>query len=128
MGAASRFWIYLFGLGLVLCLSLVSVSAMALPAEEEKRLEVLLERLAGQTEVVFIRNDKEYTAAQAVTHLKLKLGHAKGKVDTAEEFIDKAGSASSISGKPYLIRQPGQEAEPAGPFLHKLLPAKPAGQ
>ncbi|MDR3632057.1 MAG: YfeK family protein [Desulfocapsaceae bacterium] len=95
--------------------------AHAMPSYEEARINAMLTVLEKRSDVVFIRNGNEYTAVEAAAHLRLKLDKARNRVDTAEEFIDKAGSSSSFSGKPYLVREPGKEALPANAFLHRLL-------
>lgn len=95
--------------------------AFAISPEQEERVNALLGLLAKESSMVFIRNGKEYTAADAVSHLRLKFGKTKKRLTTAEQFIDKVGSSSSVSGKPYMIRKPGEEAQPARPYLHLLL-------
>ena len=43
-----------------------------------------------------------------------------GKLD-AETFIAELASRSSLSGKPYLIRCPGQAPRPSGDWLEQRL-------
>ncbi|WP_250109506.1 DUF5329 family protein, partial [Escherichia coli] len=43
------------------------------------------------------------------------------RIDTAEQFIDKVASSSSITGKPYIVKIPGKSDENAQPFLHALI-------
>jgi hypothetical protein len=105
--------------GAVLCSSVSS--SPALSPREEARTEALLAALQQRTEVVFIRNGSEYDAARAAGHLRLKLEHSRDRLDSAEEFIDKAASSSSLSGKPYMVREPGQAPRPAREFLYQLL-------
>lgn len=52
------------------------------------------------------RNGTWYPAADARSHLmtKLKYLEDRGAVQTAEQFIERAASKSSVSGRPYLIR------------------------
>jgi hypothetical protein len=54
----------------------------------------------------FYRNGSWYDAHQARTHLELKYRYlcTKGQVSCAEDVIEKAGSTSSMSGKPYQIK------------------------
>jgi hypothetical protein len=44
--------------------------------------------------------------------LRQKLDYAAGrtKLKSAEQFIDLAGSSSTLSGKPYLVKCPGAAA------------------
>ena len=57
----------------------------------------------------FNRNGSWYTGADAKKHLLQKLDYLKDKVTVknTEQFIDMAASASSMSGKPYLVRCAG---------------------
>ncbi len=64
----------------------------------------------------FNRNGTWYSATEAVDHLNKKYEYLvrKGLVSSAEEFISRAGSESSLSGKPYQVKcgasQPVQSA------------------
>lgn len=57
----------------------------------------------------FNRNGTWYSAAEAKTHLRRKLAYLerKDKVHSAEQFIERGASASSMSGKPYWVRCEG---------------------
>ena len=54
----------------------------------------------------FSRNGSWHPAKEARTHLLRKLEYLEGKnaVQSTEQFIELAASASSSSGKPYLVR------------------------
>lgn len=56
----------------------------------------------------FNRNGSWYAGAEARAHLLKKLEHLEGKdmVSTAEQFIERGASTSSMSGKAYLVRCP----------------------
>ncbi|GAC1034933.1 YfeK family protein [Pseudomonas sp. No.21] len=60
---------------------------------------------------LFIRNGSEYPATEARDHLQKKLDYLnkKGLVDSSEDFIARAATESSMSGKPYKVRCNGQE-------------------
>lgn len=107
-------------LALALCLLLVT-PALALPPNEEVRVNALLAALEQRTGTAFIRNGSEHTAAEAAEHLRMKLGKARKRLSSAEEFVDKVASSSSLSGDPYMIREPGQSPQPANGFLRQLL-------
>lgn len=92
-----------------------------LNAHEEARINAMLDALSQQKELVFVRNGDEHTCDEAVSHLKLKLGNTRNRIDTAEQFIDKVASSSSITGKPYIVKIPGKSDENAQPFLHALI-------
>lgn len=92
-----------------------------LNAHEEARINAMLEALSQQKELVFVRNGDEHTCDEAVSHLKLKLGNTRNRIDTAEQLIDKVASSSSITGKPYIVKIPGKIDENAQPYLHALI-------
>jgi hypothetical protein len=58
----------------------------------------------------FQRNGKWYGAADARSHLQRKYDYLlkKNLVNTAEQFIERAASESSMSGREYRVRCPGQ--------------------
>lgn len=63
----------------------------------------------------FQRNGSWHDAAEARAHLQRKYDYLlkKDKVDSAEQFIERAASQSSMSGKPYRIACPGQPEQTA---------------
>jgi hypothetical protein len=73
------------------------------PAEQQK-IEALIAKVEALTDAVFIRNGSDYDAKSAAKFLRGKLGLNKSEIATAQDFIAKAGTGSSTSGKPYLIR------------------------
>lgn len=54
----------------------------------------------------FNRNGTWYGAEEAVAHLNRKYEYLldKGLVISAEDFVDRAASESSMSGQPYLVK------------------------
>lgn len=62
-----------------------------------------------------------HNCEEAVSHLRLKLGNTRNRIDTAEQFIDKVASSSSITGKPYIVKIPGKSDENTQPYLHALI-------
>jgi len=58
---------------------------------------------------VFIRNNKEYSAAEARDHIENKYAYVKRWVEKTEDFINYAATKSSITGEPYLTRCHGSE-------------------
>lgn len=95
--------------------------AFALSSREEARINTMLAALEKQAGIVFIRNGSEHTAAEAASHLRLKLSKTRDRLDSAEQFIDKVASSSSLTGQPYLVREAGKGERPANAFLHELL-------
>jgi hypothetical protein len=82
-----------------------AAAAAPLPAPAKAEIEVLLSRLETSG-CAFNRNGNWYPAVEAKAHLLRKLAYLedKGLVQTTEQFIERAGSTSSLSGKPCLVR------------------------
>lgn len=92
----------------VLCLN-GGASAAPLPPAARAEVDTLLTRLQTSG-CEFNRNGSWYAGADAKAHLLKKLDYLEGKdmVKTAEQFIERGASASSMSGKPYLVRCAGK--------------------
>lgn len=75
-----------------------------LNAHEEARINAMLNALAQKKDLTFVRNGDAHNCEEAVSHLRLKLGNTRNRIDTAEQFIDKVASSSSITGKPYIVK------------------------
>ncbi|MHC4756292.1 MAG: DUF5329 family protein, partial [Planctomycetota bacterium] len=73
---------------------------------EQDMIEKMISSLQQLSDSKFIRNGKEYTIDEAVTHIKRKWEWKKSEIKTAEDFITITGSKSSVSGEPYLIKHP----------------------
>ncbi len=97
----------------LLLLPLMAATAIghATPLSPTARAEVdaLLTRLQASG-CEFNRNGTWYPGAEARAHLqkKLEVLEGKGLVQTAEQFVDRGASSSSMSGKPYLVRCAGK--------------------
>ena len=94
----------LFALTAALCIMLQAARAAPLPAAE-----IEINHLLGLIETSgceFFRNGTWYDSQRAAAHLRGKYQAlaAGGQIETAEDFIDKAASSSSMSGQAYLIR------------------------
>jgi hypothetical protein len=81
-----------------------AASAAELAAGEKEKLEALLSKIENLKDAVFVRNGSEYDAKTAVKFLRGKWESSAAQIATARDFIEKAASVSSTSGKPYLIR------------------------
>lgn len=87
---------------------------------ELDRIEKLLRDIAVSG-LTFIRNGKEYDSHEAAAHLRRKWRAARGRIRTAEQFIDHIATRSSLSGRPYGIRlRDGRVVESAA-WLRKRL-------
>lgn len=77
-------------------------------ADDNREIEFLLSFVAG-SDCIFIRNGKEYEGNKASEHLARKYDYAKGRITSAEDFIDGIASKSSMTKKPYFVRCNGKK-------------------
>jgi hypothetical protein len=80
-----------------------TVFAAPLPPAARAEIDGLLSRLEASA-CQFNRNGTWYPATEAKSHLlrKLKYLEDRGLVQSAEQFIERAASSSSTTGRPYL--------------------------
>jgi hypothetical protein len=90
-------------------------------AAERARIERLLDSLAARKDLRFVRNGKEYTAAQAADFLRGKLQWNLEKIHTAKDFIEQVGTRSTTSGSIYLVRLADGRELPSAQFLTQEL-------
>ena len=101
----------------------VAASTPAAPSPVAGREIAALMQALGASHCEFNRNGSWYDATQARAHLQRKYDYLSKKnlVDSAEQFIDRAASRSSFSGKGYRVRCPGRpEQDSAGWFRDQL--------
>ena len=107
-------------------LPLLALAAAPVPAtpppQAEREIEQLIATLA-RSGCQFQRNGSWYDAAQAQAHLRKKYAYLRKRdmVASAEQFIERAGSQSSISGKPYQVRCSGRPAVTSASWLNDRL-------
>ena len=108
---------------LVLSLLVLGRAAVAddLPAAEKQKIEALLKHVEGLKDAKFVRNDSEYDAKTAAKFLRGKWDSNESKIKSAKDFIEKAASVSSTSGKPYLIRFKDGKDVKTGDYLSEQL-------
>jgi hypothetical protein len=87
-----------------------------------KEIEHLITHL-GSSGCQFNRNGSWHTSERAVSHLKRKYDYLvkKNLVPSAEAFIERAASESSVSGKPYLVKCGDTAAVPSAKWLREEL-------
>jgi hypothetical protein len=73
----------------------------------EQEIQHLFEFIS-QSDCIFIRNYTEYPAMEARDHMQTKYDYAKRWVGSAEQFIERIATKSSISGNRYQVRCQGE--------------------
>ncbi|MCP4301957.1 MAG: DUF5329 domain-containing protein [Gammaproteobacteria bacterium] len=106
---------------------LVPLFAAADATDTVAEIEYLLTTL-GTSECTFIRNGKRHNAENAEEHLRMKHRRGKRYVTTAETFIERLASSSSMSKKPYYVECSGDEPVPSGDWLMQRLSEYRAGR
>jgi len=107
-------------------ISLISIIAILLhsPAlfadDQDPEIDHLLAAI-GKSECIFIRNGTRHSAQKAEEHLRMKYKRGRRYATSAETFIEKLASKSSITRKLYVMECPGAAAEPAGEWLTRRL-------
>ena len=89
------------------------------PKEEISHLFSYLE----STSCEFYRNGSWHSGKEAVAHLKKKYQYLLDRklVSSAESFIERAATKSSISGKAYKVRCEGADPVDSGPWFNAEL-------
>ena len=103
---------------LVLAAALPFVALAAPPPKARNEISRLI-ALLGSSGCEFQRNGRWYPAGEARAHLQRKYEYLlkRDMVDSAEQFIERAGSQSSMSGRAYAVRCPGKPAVPSAQWL-----------
>ena len=109
-------------LGLTLGLSLMPAAHATPPETAQAEIDYLLTYIEASG-CKFYRNGTWYDAKRAQAHLRDKYEYLAGKdrIYTAEDFIEKAATKSSLSGWPYQVRCGGIEAVPTNAWLREVL-------
>lgn len=71
-------------------------------ASENGEINFLLSYIA-ESGCLFIRNGKKHKPDKAKEHLEMKYNRAKGRIQSAEDFIDKIATKSSFTGRSYKV-------------------------
>jgi hypothetical protein len=98
----------MFNISRLLALIAATLPITLLAAEPriaEKQIQHLMTHL-GSSGCQFNRNGTWYSSKEAVSHLSRKYDYLRKKqlAPTAEAFIERAATSSSVSGKPYLVK------------------------
>lgn len=83
---------------------IVATRAEATPdAKAQAEIDRLLAFVAASP-CRFVRSGTEYAGRAARDHLARKLDSVRARISSADEFVDRIASSSSLSGEAYLVR------------------------
>jgi hypothetical protein len=88
---------------------------------QRAKIERLIQSIEKLEDATFIRNDVEYDADEAAEHLRMKWRAQADEISSAQVFIDRIASRSSVSDEAYRIRMSDGSVVEAGDFLRKRL-------
>jgi Family of unknown function (DUF5329) len=111
-----------YALALVIGLAVMPAARAATPPIASTEIDALLEAVE-ESECEFYRNGSWYDGKAAQSHLRYKyelLAHAN-RIKTAEDFIDKAATKSSLSGRAYAVKCSGTDAISSSEWLRETL-------
>lgn len=103
---------------LACALTCAPLAAAELSPAAQKEITLLLDKV-GASSCSFNRNGTWYTGPEARKHLERKFDYMlnRGMLTSADQFIADAASASSMSGKPYLMKCGNDEPKRCGDWL-----------
>lgn len=90
-------------------------------ADEKAKIEGLISHVENLKDAKFIRNGSSYDAQSAAKFLRGKWQANEKAIQTADDFIEKAASFSSTTGKPYLIQFGDGREVKCGEYLKEAL-------
>ncbi len=88
---------------------LAAAAESAPDANAQREIDHLLAFVAA-SECRFVRGGVEHDEREARDHLALKLDVARPLIGSADAFVDRVASASSLTGEPYRVRCGGRDA------------------
>lgn len=103
-----------------LMLLVASSCCCAVAVAEDVEVVYLLDWVAA-SDCTFIRNGDAHEAVEASEHLAMKYRRVRRWIDSADEFIDRIASGSSISGSDYLVQCPGIAEQTSRAWLSQAL-------
>lgn len=100
-------WLIALFIGVISISSHVQAQTSERANQEISGLLSFVER----SDCLFVRNGSEYPGPEARAHLEKKLNYLEGKklIASAEDFIERAASKSSVSGSVYKVKCPTGE-------------------
>ena len=88
---------------------------------EKEKIEGLIKKIGSLNDASFIRNGSTYDAKSAVKFLRGKWQAHETEIKTASDFIQKVGTGSGTTGRPYLIRFKDKREVPCADYLKEEL-------
>jgi len=88
---------------------------------ETERIQSLLRAIENAEGMKFFRNGEAHDAKDAADHLRRKWKAAQNRVGTAEVFIERLASSSSLTGEPYVVETKDGTRMPAGEWFKEQL-------
>jgi hypothetical protein len=115
--------LYFFKIFIVLMLSGLFASVQAAESAATKAEIAQLFGALEASNCQFNRNGSWYGAKEATTHLQTKYKYLQDKnlVPSAEKFIERAATESSLSGKAYQIKCLDKAAQASAPWFMEVL-------
>jgi hypothetical protein len=113
----------LISLGLTAGLMVTPVMASAAPSAATQREIAGLMQALESSGCRFQRNGSWHEPAEARAHLQRKYDYLikRDLVDSSEQFIERAASRSSLSGKPYRVACPNMPEQDAAQWFQQKL-------
>lgn len=108
-------------LSFAVCSVLMTSFLRAAEMTEQAKIESLISTIESLSDATFVRNGSEYNAKNAAKFLRGKWDANRKDIHTARDFIDKAATKSSTTGKPYMIRPKGAAEISCAAFLNTAL-------
>lgn len=91
------------------------------PPAERARIEALIAAVGRRSDIRFLRNGREYSAAQAADFLRGKFQWQIDRITTVQHFIERVGTRSTSSGEPYQVRLADGRVVTSAEFLTQEL-------
>lgn len=111
-----------------LCLALLLCAGVQADPDRHSRSEIeFLLIQVRDSGCLFIRNGSSYDGAKAVAHLRAKYASARasGRINSTDDFIRLIASASSLTGRVYLIQCGSRTPVPTRRWLEDKLATQP---
>lgn len=88
---------------LIIGIAHVPIADTSAPTVAQSEVENLLD-FVGMSGCHFLRNGSWHDSKAAEAHLRYKYNAIASRINSAEEFIKKAATKSSLSGQAYAVR------------------------